>query len=146
MKLPRNAKLLRSQLDMAPFAGVFFLLLIFLMLGALVPTPGLPIHLPSADDLPGVDKPTVTVAVGVSNQLIYANQIVSETALKIRLREAVQKSAQPLTLVVRADESMTTRDLFRLTSLAREAGIQDALLATQPRPVSAPRTRASAPP
>ena len=32
MKFPRNARLLRSPFDVAPFVAVFFLLLIFLML------------------------------------------------------------------------------------------------------------------
>ena len=146
MKLPRNAKLLRNQLDMAPFAAVFFLLVILLMLGALVPTPGLPIRLPAADDLPGTDKPTVTVAVDASNQLFFANQIVNEAELKARLKEAVSKSSEPLILVVRADESLTSKELFRLSALAREAGIQEALLATQPRMVAAPRNGASARP
>ena len=31
MKFPRNAKILRSHFDVAPFAAMFFLLLIFLM-------------------------------------------------------------------------------------------------------------------
>ena len=32
MKFPRNARLLRSPFDVAPFVAVFFLLIIFLML------------------------------------------------------------------------------------------------------------------
>ena len=46
MKFPRNARLLRSPFDVAPFVAVFFLLVIFLMLAALLPTPGLPLRLP----------------------------------------------------------------------------------------------------
>ena len=37
MKFPRNAKLLRSPFDVAPFAAVFFLMVIFLLLMALLP-------------------------------------------------------------------------------------------------------------
>ena len=40
MKFPRNARIFRGQLDAAPFAAVFFLLVIFMMLGSLVYTPG----------------------------------------------------------------------------------------------------------
>ena len=47
MKFPRNAKILRSPFEMAPFAAVFFLLVIFLLLGALLPTPGIPLQLPA---------------------------------------------------------------------------------------------------
>ena len=35
MKFPRSAKILRSQFDIAPFAAVFFALLILLLLGGL---------------------------------------------------------------------------------------------------------------
>ena len=51
MRFPRNARILRSQLDLAPFAIVFFLLVIFMMLGTLVYTPGarLELQLPQAN-------------------------------------------------------------------------------------------------
>ena len=56
MKFPRHSRLLRGPFDMAPFAAVLFLLVIFMMLGALVPTPGLPLRLPVANDLPGTGQ------------------------------------------------------------------------------------------
>ena len=41
MRFPRNAKIFRGQLDAAPLAGVFFLLLIFFLLSSrLAFTPG----------------------------------------------------------------------------------------------------------
>ena len=60
MKFPRNSKLLRSPFDAAPFAAVFFLLVIFLVLESFMPTPGLPLQLPRASDLPGTDQPADT--------------------------------------------------------------------------------------
>jgi len=36
MKFPRNARIFRGQLDAAPFAAVFFLLVLLLMLGTRV--------------------------------------------------------------------------------------------------------------
>ena len=60
MKFPRNAKIFRGQFDVAPYAGVCFLILIFLALNtSLVFTPGVPIELPEGRDLPGVLGPTV---------------------------------------------------------------------------------------
>lgn len=40
MRFPRNAKIFRGQLDPAPVAGVFFLLMLFILLGSLLYTPG----------------------------------------------------------------------------------------------------------
>ncbi|MEI6198217.1 MAG: hypothetical protein WCS42_28195, partial [Verrucomicrobiota bacterium] len=61
MKFPRNIRLLRSPFDVAPFAAVFFLLVIFVLLSALLPVQGLHMQLnpPVADNLPGTDQSTV---------------------------------------------------------------------------------------
>jgi biopolymer transport protein ExbD len=143
MKFPRNTRLLRNPFDVAPFAAVFFLLVILLLLGALLPTPGIPLQLPVSsgvvgNDLPGTDKPIVSVAVDAGGRFYFANQIVTEAQLKSNLSAAAKKSGEPLTLVIHADKTVTYEQLVRLTLLARDAGIQSALLATLPRIVSAP--------
>ena len=143
MKFPRHVRISRGQLDAAPFAAVFFLLVIFMMLGSLVYTPGahLELQLPQADGLPGTDKPTVSVAVDADGRLYYENQWIEETKLQGRLREAAKKSPEPLTLVVQADKSVSYERCLRLALLARDAGIEEALLATLPRAYAAPASR-----
>lgn len=143
MKFPRNTKPLRGPFDIAPFAAVFLLLVIFVLLASLLPTPGIPLRLPGTEnspgqDLPGLDQPTVTVAVDAVGRFYFASQMISESQLKTGLAAAVKKSREPLTLVIHADKTVTYEQLVRLTSLARAAGIQKALLATLPRIVSAP--------
>jgi biopolymer transport protein ExbD len=130
MKFPRNARIFRGQLDAAPFAAVFFLLVIFLMLGSLVYTPGVKLELPVANDLPGTDKPTVAVAIDAGGRLYFENQGIEEPELRNRLRQAVRNSAEPLTLLVKADQKVAYQSLIRLTLLAREAGLTEARLAT----------------
>jgi biopolymer transport protein ExbD len=138
MKFPRNARLLRSQLDAAPFASVFFLLVIFMMLGALIYTPGarVELQLPRATGLAGTDKPTIFVAIDADGRLYYENQGIEEKALRGRLQAAARKSSEPMTLVVEADKSVSYERLMRLTLLARDAGIPEALLATLPGPLA----------
>jgi biopolymer transport protein ExbD len=140
MKFSRNAKLLRSPFDVAPFAAVFFLLVIFLLLGALLPVPGLSLSLPIADDsqLPGTDKPTIAVAIDSTGRLFFASQMVTESQLTNQLHRAVAASKSPLTLVIQADQAVSYGQLIHVALLARDAGIYDALLATQPRIVAAP--------
>ncbi len=135
MKFPRNAKILRSPFEMAPFAAVFFCLVLLLMLGALLPVQGLRTQLtpPSGADLPGVAGPTVGVAVDASGRFYFANQIVTdEMQLSNDLRQAMAGAREPLTLVVHADKTVTWDQLLHLTLLARAAGITNALLATLP--------------
>jgi len=140
MRFPRNARILRSQLEAAPFAAVFFLLVIFMMLGSLIYTPGarVELQLPRANGLAGTDKPTVPVAIDADGRLYYENQWIEEKALRGRLQAAARKASEPLTLVVYADKSVSYERLMNLTLLARDAGIPEALLATLPGPLAPP--------
>jgi biopolymer transport protein ExbD len=133
MKFPRNARLLRSPFDVAPFVAVFFLLLIFLMLAMLLPTPGLSLNPPVADGLAGTDKPTVAIAIDAGGRLFFSNQIVNEGELKSHLRGAAKELREPPTLVIHADKAVTYEQLVRVTLLARDAGIHNIVLATLPR-------------
>ncbi len=135
MKFPRNARIFRGQLDAAPFAIVFFLLLIFLLLSALVYTPGVLLRLPLGGDLPGTDKPTVAVAIDASGRLYYENQVIDENRLRERLRQAA-KNSPGLAMLVQGDEAVTQKQLLHLAMLAREAGINESWLATMSRPLS----------
>lgn len=145
MKFPRNARIFRGQLDAAPFAAVFFLLVLFLMLSTLMYTPGVRLQLPLTDDLPGTDQPTVSVGIDSAGRYYYENQPVQEEQqLAGLLRQAVRASAQPLTLAIHADRAVSYDLLIRLTMLGRSAGITNALLATLPR--LAPVRRAGAGP
>src|SRR5712671_6611365 len=104
MRFPRNTRIFRGQLDAAPFAGVFFLLVMFLLLNSsLVFTPGIKIELPQAANLPGTTNPIVAVAVDEKGQFYFDNQITDERRLEEKLQAAVADSRGPLTLVVLAD-------------------------------------------
>ena len=134
MKFPRSHKILHARLDIAPFAGVFFLLLIFVALGRnLVFVPGVPIRLPSAVDLSGTANPTVAVAVDADGQFYFDNQITTEENLRRQLGNEVRQSREPLTLVVQADRRVSHDTIVHLGLLARDVGIKDALLATRPQ-------------
>jgi biopolymer transport protein ExbD len=133
MKFRRTHKYFTGQLDAAPFAGVFFLLVVFVALNSnLVFTPGVPIRLPTAVDLTGTPNPIVVVAVDADGELYFENQLTTEERLRTRLREEVRRTREPLTLVVEADKDVKYERLLRLGLLARDLGIKDALFATRP--------------
>jgi len=142
MRFPVSVKPFRGQLDVAAFAGVFMLLLVFVLLASLVYTPGVNVNLPFAQDLPGTDRPTLEVAVDSSGRYYFQNQFITETALQARFREAATNNASPPTLVVLMDRETHYEIWLHLATLARDAGINDALLATSPglsATTSAPR-------
>jgi biopolymer transport protein ExbD len=135
MKFPRNAKIFRGQLDVAPFAGVFFILVMFLLLATLIYTPGVTIDLPvSSAEATVVQGPRVAVAVDKNGRLIYENQLIEARDLKLRLQMAVAESPEPLTLVVMADKAAEYQMCVSLAELARSAGIKKAQMVTLSRP------------
>ena len=136
MKFPRNARVTRGSLEAAPWVAVMFLLAIFIMLGGLLYTPGVHVQLPATDELPGTDKPTVTIAVDAAGRLFFQNQLVmNETALTNRLREIIGAAPEKPALVVQADKSASYESLVRVMQLGRAVGFETTVLATLPRPV-----------
>lgn len=141
MRFPRQAKIFRGQLDVAPFAGVFFLLAIFLLLhSSLVLPTGVQLQLPDSGDWPGNDAPTVTVAIDANELFYFENQVITEKDLRARLAELRKQATEPLTLVVLADKSVSFDTLMRLQRLAHAAGITSAVLAGHPPAREVPAT------
>lgn len=145
MKFPRNARIFRGQFDFAPFAAVLLLLVIFVLLGKMLYTPGIPVRLPSAGDviLPGATGPTLSVAV-TTNAIYFQDQVVPENELSNRLFAAKQKIAEPVTLIVQADEDVTEKTKAKLWSIAQQIGFTNLLQATLPRAFDPTSTRPSA--
>jgi biopolymer transport protein ExbD len=138
MRFPRNVRVFRGQLDPAPYAGVFFTLAILLLLSSsLVFTPGVPINLPDAPNLPGTDNPAVIVAVDEGGQLYFRNQVIDKQELTTKLSESVAQAKEPLTLIIQADKNVKNDVVVQLALLARSVGIKQALMATRPPPAPA---------
>ena len=141
MKFPRQARIFRGHLDAAPFAGVFFCLLIFVLLASLVYTPGVLIQLPdAATSLPGLDGPTLSVVVDPNGVLYYQNQIIDESTLLQRLQSEVRKQSEPLTLIVLADRKVTVEQEVHLRDIASKAGVRQLRYAVLPRVFDAPNS------
>jgi biopolymer transport protein ExbD len=147
MKLPRNVKIFRGQLDAAPFASVAFLLLIFLVLQSkLVFTPGLLLRIDVPEvpvDLAGTVNPTVVVAVDRTGQIYCDSQATTLTNLRAHLKNVVRQAKEPVTLEVQADKAASWETTAPLLSLAKEAGVREALIVTRPRlePITKPRRK-----
>ncbi|MEW6305619.1 MAG: biopolymer transporter ExbD [Verrucomicrobiota bacterium] len=123
----------RGQVDAAPFAGVFFLLVLFLLLNSsLIHVPGIRVELPQATELPGIDGPVLMVTVDRGGRFYYNHAVVPQEQLKPLLRADVLKQKQSPTLVVQADKSVPHDVIVGLGVLAREVGIKETLLATRP--------------
>jgi biopolymer transport protein ExbD len=141
VRLPRNAKIFRGQLDAAPFAGVFFcLVILLLMTSRLAFTTGVdfetsvPIELPAVGQaLPGVQNAIDVVAVDGDGLFHYENQVaVSMAGLIESLKTTIKRSTTPLTLVILADRRVTWDTLADLLASTRNLGFQGLQLRTRP--------------
>jgi biopolymer transport protein ExbD len=114
---------------------------IFLMLGALLPTPGIRLQPPTADNLPGVDRRPWRWPWMKSGTCILKTKW-SPSQLKTSFLAAPAKSArEPLTLIIHADKAVSYDQLahLELDTNPPAIGITNLLLATLPRPEAAAR-------
>ena len=83
----------------------------------------------------------MAVAIDANGQLYYQHQWIEEKELRNRLRKEVENSTEPLALLVQADKSVSYERILRLTLLASEVGITEAISATLSQSVAAPDHR-----
>ena len=124
MKFPRRTQLLCRPPDATPLAGVFFLLLFFLLLMS----PGEAVNLPMGESDPQSTGPAVAVAVDASGHLYFDNQLIGADALQEKLR----RRGTNLTVVLQADRALPYERITKIAGLIRAAGVRQVLMATRP--------------
>lgn len=136
MRLPRNLKVFRGQLEAAPFLSVLLLLLILLTLAPkLVFDPGVPIalDLPAAN-VPGITNDTLSVAIDSSGLYYYDGQLTPLPQLLETLLAAVAGSPAPLALRIYADATGRLDATEQLFAQAPKLGFEKVFLVYKPLP------------
>ena len=133
MKFSRHCKPFRGRIDAAPWACLFFVMLIFFLLKtSLFFVPGVRIDLPQARGLSGVTNATVAVMIDRDGRMFYNHQVVDSNMLRQRLSEAVKASKSSITLIVQADRRLDLQRLVELEQIAGSSGVKDLLLGSRP--------------
>ena len=117
MRYPRNAKIFRGHLDVAPLAGVFFLLVMFLVLGCLMYTPGVALQLPGT----APETREENVVIDERGRFFIGRRTYSEDVFGEWLKQKVREAATPLLVVARPHASAPRAAVLRLRDLARQA-------------------------
>jgi biopolymer transport protein ExbD len=124
MKFKRHAKMTTAHLDMTPFAGMFFCLLVFVLLAEGFYRPGVRIELPvGRGQGSAMEGRVVSIALDKNGQYFYQNQMISESDLSAKLKEQSAAESGPTTLYVAADKAVTQEQMSRLRDIAVAAGI-----------------------
>jgi biopolymer transport protein ExbD len=100
--------------------------------GVQIKLPGGRLDLPEDAGFAGVPNPVVVVGVNLNGQIFFQHQKIQESALELRLTEAVEKAGAPLTMVLQADKNLPLGKATELTRIARKAGIAQVVLGTRP--------------
>lgn len=135
IKIQPRLKISQGRPDFVPFLGVFFLLLIFFMLGSsFIQVSGIPVDLPEAQVRNSFGAKKIIVTVDKRGR-IFLNDIEFQemSALKTRLLDIVNTAAQDrTTIILRADAQAEYGTVARIMSLAEDLKINVFLLTTSP--------------
>ncbi len=110
---------------------ILLLLIYFLLSSSFIVQPGIKVTLPraAAGEVDKADKIYLTVTK--SEQLFLNGEIVSRSELGARLT-ALLKIAADKTVIIRADKDLTLEATVQVIDIAKMAGAQKFLIATEP--------------
>ena len=119
MKYPRNTRIFRGQLDVAPVACLFFVTAILLFLHSqMVFTPGVRLDLH-----PSTDPNRPSLYIDAAELYVYQGTRMSPGAFEKRIRAEADKDSMPSTLIFQVDPRVSTNTIGRVQQLAAELGL-----------------------
>ena len=122
-----------EQLALTPMLDVVFQLLIFFMVTAVFAiTPGLDIKLPEAETAQAPDKENLFIVVDQDGNMKLNHKSVTFANLK---DELVSKRAildNTTAIIIQGDERATHGQIVNIMDIAREVGLLDQVIATEP--------------
>ena len=122
-----------DPLDLTPMIDVVFQLLIFFMVTAVFAiTPGLDIKLPEAETAQAPDKENLFIVVDQDGNMKLNHKSVTFANLK---DELVSKRAildNTTAIIIQGDERATHGQIVNIMDIAREVGLLDQVIATEP--------------
>ena len=119
MKYPRNTRIFRGQLDVAPVACLFFVTAILLFLHSqMVFTPGVRLDLH-----PSTDSKRPSLYIDGEGLYVYQGDRMSASSFEKRIRNDAEKNILPSTLALQVDPRVSTNVLNKIQELSAEFSI-----------------------
>ncbi len=110
---------------------VLLLLIFFLLSSSFVLRPGLRIRLPAGHTSEETVASPITVTLDISGHIFVDQaEVDGFEGLELELRRRLEAGAEP-TLVLEADRDLALRHAVRVMDLAREAGVENLVVATE---------------
>lgn len=120
--------------DLTPMIDVVFQLLIFFMVTAVFAiTPGLDIKLPEAEESEAPDKENLFIVVDQDGNMKLNHKTVTFANLKDELESKRALLDDTTLIIIQGDERATHGQIVQIMDIARQVGIVDQVIATEPQ-------------
>ncbi len=131
--MPRQKAKPDERPDLTPMIDVVFQLLIFFMVTAVFAiTPGLDIKLPEAEEAQAPDKENLFIVVDQDGNMKLNHKTVTFANLKEELEYKRGILDNTTLIIIQGDERATHGQIVQIMDIARQVGIVDQVIATEP--------------
>jgi biopolymer transport protein ExbD len=129
-----RSRQIKMHLDIAPLIDIVFLLLIFFMLTAnFIMQPGIKITLPVAKSSRPQENRKITIFISESNEIYLDDEQISIDILGDALRNRLE-TVEKKVVILKADEKINLGLAVKTMDIAKEAGSEDVVIATDLNP------------
>lgn len=123
MRYPRNVKIFRGGVDAAPFAGLFFATILFMVLFySHVFFPGVPIALADEQESPA-EMTELTVEVRRDQNVRFAGDLYSLSSFVTHIATLAQRGELPRRILLKSEPGAAENSILHVENLLKDAGV-----------------------
>ena len=120
-----------SEINVVPLVDVVLVLLIIFMLTAPIIQSGIEVNVPKTKTVNELTKELLVVSINRKQQLFVGSDPININELELRLQTRI-KDHESAMLYLRADEEVPFGTIARVMDRARQAGVTNINVVTQP--------------
>ena len=122
-----------EEINITPMLDVVFILLIFFIVTAnFIKEPGLEVNRPDSETAEPTENAAILIAVGYAGEIYMDGRRIDKRQVKANVVRLLAENPQG-SVVIQADEKATADTIMAVMDGAREAGVYNISLASEPQ-------------
>ena len=122
-----------EEINITPMLDVVFILLIFFIVTAnIIKEPGLEVNRPDSETAEPTENAAILIAVGNAGEIYMDGRRIDKRQVKANVVRLLAENPQG-SVVIQADEKATADTIMAVMDGAREAGVYNISLASEPQ-------------